>query len=235
MIRSEIRRILGRKLALLISAAWVALVAILGAIFAEGEDFEGGFSLVEQVGLGAGEAAAIAAAVLGATAGTYDTDRGISRYLVLTGVGRTRMLANRVVGLAAVLALMVLPGTIVGIAIALSRESASTGEVIGALWSALAMAVTFGLVSLFIGTLFRSPGPAIAVSIVFLLGGAIIAAIVAEQVSESLADVLPDRGFRSLAEWGSSDLNLGMALLVSVAWLGAAFWLAHVRVTRSEY
>ena len=118
------------------------------------------------------------AVLVGALAGSYDTAQGTMRYLVMTGVPRRRLYGTRVLGTAIATILCCVPAdrrsTIVAAYVlrhdsfndptAERRRSARSGPT-------SSNPLVFGLVSVAVGSLLRSNGAAIGVSLGFSLGG----------------------------------------------------------------
>ena len=99
MIASEVLRIVRRRgsylSAVLLGLAIMVAVVVYRAFRDRPDD--GGTSLLDVLG-GVGAIATITAVIVGALAGSYDTANGTMRYLVMTGVPRVRLLANRLAG-----------------------------------------------------------------------------------------------------------------------------------------
>lgn len=239
LLGAEVRRITGRRASFYGATAFAVLITVLAVVLADQND--GNQALENFTGAGR-YAGLLGIVVMGALAGSYDTANGTMRYLVLTGVPRWQLAVVRLLGIMVAALPMAAIVLVISIVAASSEAGGITGDaVVHAIWAVLATLWTWGVVSTGIGMLMRSNGPAIAASVVLFFGGALITGLVAEFVSETLANYLLPVVFDQVAVWegkgGTEDyrLALGTAIFALVVWLGAIVALAVARVQRDEY
>jgi hypothetical protein len=195
MLASEVRRIVSRR-----GSFWSALLIGFGAVVLliiirlTGKEDPGGTLMLDAMGP-ISLVATIMSVLVGALAGSYDTAQGTMRYLVMTGVPRRRLYANRVAGMVIATLIACAPAVVLGIAAAYVCRHGSLGDPgftddLGAVWAYVALPIVFGLVSLGVGSLLRSNGAAIGVSLGFALGGTVLTRLAANFISETLAGYL---------------------------------------------
>ena len=241
MLASEVRRIVGRR-----GSFWSALligfgaVALLIAVRLTGKEDPGGTLMLDAMGP-ISLVATIMSVLVGALAGSYDTAQGTMRYLVMTGVPRRRLYANRVAGMVIATLIACAPAVVLGIAAAHVcrhgplRDPSFTDD-LGAVWAYVALPIVFGLVSLGVGSLLRSNGAAIGVSLGFALGGTVLTGLAANFVSETLAGYLLPAATPVVASLqGDDHISLGAAFVSVAVWLAAFLALGLLRTLRDEY
>ena len=180
----------------------------------------------------------VGAIVIGALAGSYDVAQGTMRYLVLTGVRRTGMYAARTVALVVAVLLALLPALVLGLVLVflLPHETEATvnaSEVGDVVWTCLLWPTVFALIAMGIGSLLRSNGAAVAISLFFAFAAAPLLALVSA-ASKTVGDLmlLPALDRVTGGDDGAPIAAAGMAV---VAWV-ALFWCAGaVRIQRDEY
>jgi ABC-type transport system involved in multi-copper enzyme maturation permease subunit len=241
MLAAEVRRIVGRKgsfwSAVLIGFGAVALMLIIRLT---GDEDPGGTLLLDAMAP-ISLIATLMTVLMGALAGSYDTAQGTMRYLVMTGVPRRRLYATRVLGMAISTVISCLPAIVLGIVAAyVCRHSAfndpTLSAVLGAAWGYLANPLIFGVVSVGVGSLLRSNGAAIGVSLGFALGGGILAGLASEYLSATAAAYLLPISADVVAQLDrNGDIPLAAAFAAVAAWLfvlvGAGLW----RTLHDEY
>lgn len=238
LLRAELTRVVGRRGSFWGTIAFAVVIMIIAIVASDPSDGGEGLENVTTAGRYAG---LLGVAIMGALAGSYDTANGTMRYLVLTGESRTRLALVRVLGIAvAVLPLAVIVLAF-GLAFGATQDVSPTGTDVGnAVWATLSTLWTWGIVSVAIGMLMKSNGPAIAVSLVLFFGGALITGIVSTYIDETLANYLLPQAFAQVSELtggGDDDfrLALGTAFVVLGVWIVALTVLAVARVKRDEY
>jgi ABC-type transport system involved in multi-copper enzyme maturation permease subunit len=239
LLRAELRRVTGRRGSFYGSILFALI--IMGIAIAV-DDAQSGATAMDRVATAGRYAGLLGVVVMGALAGSYDSANGTMRYLVLTGVPRWQLAVVRIVGIM----VAVLPMAFLILAIAylssMGVGDGPSGKVVGeSIWAVLATLWTWGIVSVSIGMLMRSNGSAIAVSVVLFFGGGLITALVAEFISETLANYLLPTVFEQVAALikpgGEEDLALSLAAAFAVlaVWLVALSAAAIARVQRDEY
>jgi hypothetical protein len=241
MLVSEVRRIVGRKgsfwSALLIGFAAVVILIIV-RISQSGD--AGGIEMLDAMGP-ISLVATLMAVLVGALAGSYDTANGTMRYLVMTGVPRRRLYATRVLGTAVATIICCLPAIVLGIVAAYVCRHQSLADpglrsVSGAVWAYLVDPVVYALVSVGVGSLLRSNGAAIGVSLGFAFGGGILTGVVGNYLSETLASyLLPAAAPIVAALDRNADISLGLAFGAVVVWLVAIVGAGLYRTLLDEY
>jgi ABC-type transport system involved in multi-copper enzyme maturation permease subunit len=234
VLGAEVRRIVGRR-----GSFWSALLIGFGAVvimlivrLTQAGDV-GGTELLDAMGP-ISLIATLMAVLVGALAGSYDTAQGTMRYLVMTGVPRRRLYATRVLGTALATIICCLPAIALGIVAAFALRyndfnGPTAGSVLGAIWAYLVNPVVYGLVSVGVGSLLRSNGAAIGVSLGFALGGGVITGLVNAYVSESLSGYLLPAAAPIVASLDRhAEVPLAAAFVALAAWLallvGAGLW-----------
>ncbi len=180
----------------------------------------------------------VVAILIGALAGSYDVAQGTMRYLVMTGVGRTRMYAGRTIAMVAAVLLALTPALVLGISTAAvlphtRADAVAPGEIADVVWTCTVWPVVFALIALGIGSLLRSNGPAIAISLIFAFAAAPVLALI-ESVSKPLGEVML---LQALGRITGDDQGaaLPVAALAVVAWV-SLFWVAGaIRIRADEY
>jgi ABC-type transport system involved in multi-copper enzyme maturation permease subunit len=241
MLVAEVRRIAGRRGSYWSAIALGFAAVVLLIIFRlTGDEEPGGKLMLDAMGP-ISLVATIMTILFGALAGSYDTAQGTMRYLVMTGVPRRRLYATRLAGMAIATVISCAPAIALGVAGAfLCRHSGandpSLADVPGAVWAYLALPLVFGLVSVGVGSLLRSNGAAIGVSLAFALGGSVLTALFANYVSESAAGYLLPAAAPVVASLqGDSHISLGAAFAAVAVWLAAFVYAGLWRTLHDEY
>jgi ABC-type transport system involved in multi-copper enzyme maturation permease subunit len=236
---AEVTRQVRRRGSVFGSAAFIALFAIGELIWVVASDAD---TRADVIGIASGLllfAVLIPSVVIGAIAGSYDTDKGTMRYLVLTGRPRWQLTLVRVPALLVTIVAAILPAYAVTLlAYVLSSGPAAPAYAFTDLFYGVPVAgFLFGILSLAIGTFLRSSAVAIAVALVLNFASAVITGVISEYVSETLAEMMfPVVVGVVFARQGSADtLALAPSALVLAAWLFALLAAAVVRVERSEF
>lgn len=239
LVRAELRRIVGRRGAFYGS---IVFTLIIVAITIVADDAQSGATAMDHVATAGRWAALLGVVVMGALAGSYDTANGTMRYLVLTGVPRWQLAVVRLVGMMIAVLPVAFLILVIAYVSAMGVGDGPSGKVVAeAVWAVLATLWTWGIVSASIGMLMRSNGAAIAVSVVLFFGGVLITGLVAQFISETLANYLLPTAFEQVAQLlgkgGEEDLalSLGAAFAVLAVWLVVLTAAAIARVQRDEY
>ena len=180
----------------------------------------------------------VGAIVIGALAGSYDVAQGTMRYLLLTGVRRIRLYAVRTVALLAAVLLALGPALALGLALVFllphePEAHVKPSEVGDVVWTSLLWPTVFALIAMGIGSLLRSNGAAVAISLFFAFAATPLLGLVSA-ASKTVGDLmlLPALDRVTGADEGAP---LAGAALAVVAWV-ALFWVAGaVRISRDEY
>lgn len=246
MIAATLRTITGRKGSFL-GGATVVLVVVVIVIAANVVIHElrpgrnpsmGGQAMLDGVGGALFIVGVVVAILIGSLAGSYDVAQGTMRYLVITGARRGQIYAARTVAVVlAVLLMLAVPLTLGAVlAVALphtAADSITAVELVDFVWTAALLAVVFGLISMGIGSLLRSNGPAIAISLVFSIGFTPLLLLL-----YSLNDTLGDATLASSLDrisGGDDGLPIAAAGVSVVLWVAAFLAAGAVRVHRDEY
>lgn len=239
LIPAEIRRQVGRRGSFFGAMAWVGLFAIglmLWTIFSSADT---GQKVVDNgTGLMA-FAVVLAAIVVGATAGAYDVDQSIMRYLVMTGRPRWELVFVRVPGLIVTVTLFTLPALVLIVLASLisGGPGASGGDYFDLFYATWMTGVLYGLLSLAIGMFLKSNGVAIATAVVLNFAGLLIAGAIGEYVSETLASAFfPIVATVVVVREGDPEtFGVGLSAALVVAWLVVLLGAAYARIQRAEY
>jgi hypothetical protein len=160
------------------------------------------------------------------------------RYLVLTGVRRMALYAARTVALVAAVLLALGPALGVGLVLVFVLPSkdevhVNASEVGDVVWTCLLWPTVFALIAMGIGSLLRSNGAAVAISLFFAFAAAPLLGLV-HAASPTLGDLmlLPALDRITGANEGAP---LAAAAVAVVVWV-AVFWAAGaIRIARDEY
>ncbi len=246
MISATLRTITGRKGSFRGGAIFVLVMAML-VIVAQIVIHElrpgrnpsmGGQEMLNGVGGAVFLFGVIVAILIGSLAGSYDVAQGTMRYLVITGARRGQIYAARIVAVAlAVLLMLAVPlalGAILAVALPHTADDGITvAELVDYFWTATLFAVVFGLISMGIGSLLRSNGPAIAISLVFSIGFTPLLLLL-----YSFSDTLGDMTLASSLDrisGGDDGLPIAAAGVSVVIWVAAFLGAGALRVQHDEY
>lgn len=246
MIGATLRTITGRKGSFLggtavVLASVVVVIVVLVVVHAlrPGRNPSvGGQSLLDGVAGTITLFGVVVAILIGSLAGSYDVAQGTMRYLVMTGARRGEIYGARTAAVVIAVLLAIAPALLLGCVAALvlphSVAAGVTGsEIADVVWTSALTATVFALISMGIGALLRSNGPAIAISLVFFLGFAPLLLLV-DRVSPTLGHLML-LGALDRLTGGTTDVSIPVAALALCAWVGA-FWTAgRLRVNRDEY
>lgn len=246
MTRALLRTIVGRK-GSFVGTAGVALgaVAIVAVILIVVHALRpgrnpsiGGQPMLDGLSGAVWLLGGVGAIVIGALAGSYDVAQGTMRYLVLTGVHRIGLYAARTVALVAAVVLALAPALLVGVVLVYVLPSEPADEVkpselADVVWTCLLWPTVFAVIAMGIGSLLRSNGAAVAISLFFAFAATPLLGLVSA-ASETLGDLmlLPALDRVTGADEGAP---LGAAAAAVVVWV-SAFWTAGaIRIRRDEY
>lgn len=242
LLKSEIRREIGRKGSFFGAMGWVGIWAIGVLVWAilDGDAtsavaVENGTGILLFVGV-------LAAIVIGATAGAYDLAQGTMRYLVLTGRPRWQLVIVRIPALLATVTLFMLPAQLLILlaAVVAGGEGTDGTAVFDLFYVVLFTSFAYALLSMAIGTFLKSTGVAIAVAIVLNFASLVIVGAVAEWVSEDLANALYPVvvlvvAARDAGSGSDATFSVASSALILAGWLVVLIGAAWARVQRSEY
>lgn len=242
LLPAEIKRQIGRKGSFFGAMVWVGLfgLGVMGwSIFAS--DPDGATAIDSGTGLLV-FATVIASIVVGATAGAYDVDQGIMRYLVMTGRPRWQLVFVRVPALIVTTILITLPAIVfvlLGTAIA-GSPGASGSDFFDLIYGVWMTGFLYGTLSLAIGMFMRSNGVAIALAVVLNFAGVLIAGVLVEYVSETVGNaffpVVAGVVVQHQADpGGHGGFGLAASAVITAAWLLVLMGAAFARVQRTEY
>ena len=246
MIRATLRTITGRRGSFQVGGLVVlaSVVVVIGVLVVVHElrpgrnPSIGGQPMLDGVGGAVWALGTVVAILLGALAGSYDVAQGTMRYLVLTGVGRLRLYVTRTVAVVAAILLLLTPALALGLVAVFALPSAEgdgvTGsEVADVVWTSVLFPLVFGLIAMGIGTVLRSNGPAIAISLLFLFAATPLLALV-EAANETLGDLMLLQALDRVTG-GETTVPIAAAALAVLAWVGL-FWAAGLaRLLHDEY
>lgn len=180
----------------------------------------------------------VVAIVMGALAGSYDVAQGTMRYLLMTGARRGQIYAARSIALAVAVLLAIAPalafGTLAALVLPHVAEDRVVWGIVGdAWWTCALYALVFALISMGIGSLLRSNGAAIAISLVVLFGLTPLLLLL-DGLSPTLGDLMLLNALDRITG-ADEGAPIAVAALAVVAWV-ALFWSAgRLRVQRDEY
>jgi ABC-type transport system involved in multi-copper enzyme maturation permease subunit len=246
VIRATLRTITGRRGSFYGGAAAllagvlivIAVVVVIHELRPGRNPSTGGRSLFDGVGGVAFLLGAVVAILIGALAGSYDAAQGTMRYLVMTGARRGQIYAARTIALVLAVWLALLPSVLLGSAASLllpheSSDAIVLSDVGGLIWSMALLFAVFALISMGIGSVMRSNGAAIAISLVFAVGFTPLLALI-DSVSHSAGNLMLPNLIDRLTG-GDTGAPIPVAAVALVVWVGV-FWAAgRLRVQRDEY
>ena len=246
MIRALLRSIVGRNGSFLgtagVTLAAVVVVAVVLVIvhgLRPGRNPSiGGQPMLDGISGAVWLLGGVGAIVIGALAGSYDVAQGTMRYLVLTGVRRIGMYAARTVALVVAVLLVLLPALALGLVFVFVLPSepeanVNASEVGDVVWTCLLWPVVFAVIAMGIGSLLRSNGAAVAISLFFAFAAAPLLALVSA-ASETLGNLMLLPALNRVTG-GNHGAPVAAAAAAVVGWV-ALFWCAGaIRVRRDEY
>jgi hypothetical protein len=182
----------------------------------------------------------IFAILIGAQAGSWDAANGTLRYQVMTGRPRLTLYLLRLPALVSAILTFLAPAALIGLVAALALptdgDPSITAHDIGNYFAGLlTFTLTYGLISMGIGALFRSSGAGIAVALTVNLIGLNVLAVLSE-LNETLGDLmLPNVTARVTGADDAGDLSLAVAAIALALWIAAFVAAGGLRTVRSEY
>jgi ABC-type transport system involved in multi-copper enzyme maturation permease subunit len=246
VIRALLRTIVGRKgsflgtagvtLAAVVVVA-VALVIVHGLRPGRNPSI-GGQPMLDGVSGAVWLLGGVGSIVIGALAGSYDVAQGTMRYLVLTGVRRIGLYAVRTVALVAAVLLALGPALALGLVLVFvlphePEANVKASEVGDVVWTCLLWPTVFALIAMGIGSLLRSNGAAVAISLFFAFAAAPLLGLVSA-ASKTLGDLMLLPGLDRVTG-ADEGAPIAAAALAVGGWV-ALFWCAGaVRISRDEY
>lgn len=242
LLPAEIKRQIGRKGSFYGAMAWVSAFGLGVLVWSIVSGKSDGDTAIDA---GTGLvifATVLASIVIGATAGAYDVDQGIMRYLVMTGRPRWQLVIVRIPALIVTIALLTLPAIVmVLVGSLLAGSPAATGsqyfDLVYGVWMT---GFLYGTLSLAIGMFMKSNGVAIALAVVLNFAGVLIAGVIIEYVSETLGNaifpIVAGVVIQHQADPnGHGGFGLVASALLTAAWLIVLMGAAFARVQRTEY
>lgn len=243
MVSAELRKITGRRAVLwgaivaqlLVFAGILANRAVQAARGGLGDGGLGGQAWVLQGGL---LVTLVAAAVIGAQTGAYDSANGTLRFLLLSGRSRSALFAARVVAfLIAVVVVLAPSAALFAVGAYVLPRGAETAPAAGAaltyLWSGLLDAWVYGLIALAIGAVLRSNGPAIAIALPLNLVAFPLLLQVSGTWDPRLVEFLLPVALGRLGLGG--ETSAAVALVAVLLWVGVFLTAGVWRTTSAEY
>jgi hypothetical protein len=223
------------------AGAVLALLTLVAFVAIHGEDpaepLPGG-SRGWEAATAAALGVATGAAVMGAAVAAGDAASGVLRYVLMTGVGRTRYYVARLLALLGAVALTAVPGAVIAAAGALLLPHdgpwLDLRDAGNALWGLLLNGWVFAVIAAGVGAALQSVGWAVAAALgLEYVGFTALTAIAALAPGLERA-TLPDAIDR-LTGGSVATGPLWLAALVAAAWTGAFAAAGWVRVRRGEY
>lgn len=246
MIRASLRTITGRKgsfrggaAVTLAGVVIVLIVLIVVHVLRPGRNPSiGGQNMLDATASVGFLLGVVVAILIGSLAGSYDVAQGTMRYLVMTGARRGQIYAARTVALVVAVLLALAPALAFGcIAAVLLPHTAvdrvEAGEVADVVWTTVLFAAVFALISMGIGSLMRSNGPAIAISLVFLFGFTPLLLLI-DNLSPTLGDLMLLDALDRLTG-AKAGAAIPVAAAASAVWVGIFWGAGRLRVQRDEY
>jgi len=243
IVRAELRKITGRR-ATLWGAVGAQLLVFAGLLVyrivrqARGQLGDGGLGGTAWLPPGGLVVTLVAAVVLGAQTGAYDSANGTFRFVLLSGRSRLALYGARIVAFLAAVLLVLAPSA-VAVAVGAwllpsgAEPAPGVGDTVSYLWAGLLDAWVYGLIALAIGTLLRSGGPAIAIAIALNLVVFPLLLGFSSSWNERVVSLLLPVALVRLA--GDGDLSLATAVATVLLWVGAFLGAGAWRTTTAEY
>lgn len=246
MIAASLRAITGRRgsfrgggIVILLGVLLVVTVLLVVNELRPGRNPSiGGQPMLDGVGGIVWALGTVVAILVGSLAGSYDVAQGTMRYLLLTGVGRVWFYIGRTVALVAAIALLLVPALAIGcLAVFLlpsePRDDVSASELGDVVWTSVLWPLVFGLIAMGIGSLLRSNGPAIAISLLFAFAASPLLTLVGawkETVGDLMLLPALDR-----VTGRESSISIPVAAVAVLAWVAVPWALGLARHVRDEY
>lgn len=246
MIAASLRAITGRRgsfrgggIVILLGVLLVVAVLLVVNELRPGRNPSiGGQPMLDGVGGVVWALGIVVAILVGSLAGSYDVAQGTMRYLLLTGVGRVRLYAGRTVALVAAIALLLVPALAIGtfavfVLPSADRDDVSARELADVVWTSVLWPLVFGLIAMGIGSLLRSNGPAIAISLLFAFAASPLLTLVGAW-KETVGDLMLLPALDRIAG-GESSVSIPVAAVAVLAWVALPWVLGLARHVRDEY
>lgn len=246
MIAASLRAITGRRgsfrgggIVILLGVLLVVAVLLVVNELRPGRNPSiGGQPMLDGVGGIVWALGIVVATLVGSLTGSYDAAQGTMRYLVLTGVGRVKLYVGRTIALVAAIALLLVPALAIGSLAVFALPSDPGDGVTGSefadvVWTSVLWPLVFGLIATGIGSLLRSNGPAIAISLLFAFAASPILTLVGAW-KETLGDLMLLPALDRITG-GESSVAIPVAAAAVIAWVGLPWALGLARHVRDEY
>lgn len=238
LLRAELRREMGRRGSFFGCAAVLLLVGVGILIYSQVADEATGAKVIDSATGMLTFFMVLVAVLVGALAGSYDVDQGTMRYLVLTGVSRTKLALVRVPGVIVTLAVLTIPAYLIVLLayLLVGGVAPGGGDWFNLFYQPLISGWIYGVIGLAIGMFLRSNGVAIAVALVLNFVGLLLAGLIAENVSTLAGELFIGASSGILIEHEAGDeLSLAAAAVVTCIWLAALLAASVARVQRAEF
>ena len=247
MIAATAQTIVGRRgtflstvaLAFLAVSAVAVIRAIVNARDPETHPSIGGAIFVEGAGGLIFFIGILGGVLMGALAGSYDVAQGTMRYLVMTGVSRIRLYVSRGVALVLCVYLALVPAIALMLVLALvlpqpDGAGIDVHDLLAGLWAIALFSGVYALVSMGIGSLLRSNGAAITISLLINFALTPVIFLVASW-SERVAGFALPVALGTLTGDDDTEISIGLAAVVVAAWLALFLGAGWARIARDEY
>lgn len=239
LLPAEIRRQTGRRGSFFGSLVWTGLFGAGVLIWALVSTTASGKDVIDSATGLLVFAIAIASIVIGATAGAYDVDQGVMRYLVMTGRPRWQLVLVRLPGLLVTVMLVTLPALLMVLvgALAAGGQGAEGSAFFDLFYQTWMTGFLYGALSLAIGMFLKSNGVAIAVAVVLNFSGILIAGAIVEYVSKDLGHAFYPvvAGVVIARDGGDGVFSVGLSAALTALWLVVLIGAAIARIQRTEY
>ena len=246
MIAATARTIVGRRGTFLstVALAFLAVIAvavtraIVNARDPEIHPSIGGAIFVENAGGFIFLIGVLGGVLMGALAGSYDAAQGTMRYLLMTGVSRTRIYVSRGVALVLCVYVALLPALLLMLVLALvlpqpDGAGIDMHDLLATLWGIALFSGVYALVSMGIGSLLHSNGAAITIAL--LINFALTPALFVIAVwSERVASLALPAALGTLTG-DDSEIGYGLATVAVLCWLALFLGGGLARIQRDEY
>jgi hypothetical protein len=251
ILRQEIRKVTARRgsfwSAVGITLALALTIVVISVIVYQVRDDPTGGAEALDLYKGLLFVPLVAFVLVTSQAGAWDFANGTFRYLAVTGRSKQQLLALTAAGVILTSLAVTAPYCAIGIAQAFAfplsdpvagsldlsgTEAATAKDVVSFLWFAFAQVTFWSILALAVGALMRSSGAGIAVAMVLYFGGFTFGGLLGIW-NDTLRQVLPNFAITRVA--GAGDDSLGLALVMTAAWLALFAGAALLRTARSEY